>query len=196
MNCNKVSQLLSAYMDGELMGYEHRHINQHLQRCPRCSNEYEGLLQMKRMLSAMRLREPSEDLSVSIIHRVTAEESAQEPDWRMPFPFIGGRGPLYSPMVGLGLGLTCIGVGLLLQPRSHPYSYDAGSQFSWERADPSKDQRLDMPHSDLVQGLAPQQQTRVVSYRPANNLEFGQFSPRSQEERKASLFGSPLPFPR
>ena len=44
MNCNKVSNLLSAYMDGELLGFEHRLIHQHISRCAECSAEYEELL--------------------------------------------------------------------------------------------------------------------------------------------------------
>ena len=66
MNCNKVSQLLSAFMDGELLGYEHRLIHQHLQRCSECRVEYEELLQMKRLLSAMRVCEPCHQLAANI----------------------------------------------------------------------------------------------------------------------------------
>src|SRR5690349_20833433 len=77
VNCNKVSHLLSAYMDGELLGYEHRLIHQHLQHCPDCRVEYEELLHMKRLLSAMRVCEPCPQLASNIVRRVSSEEAAQ-----------------------------------------------------------------------------------------------------------------------
>src|SRR3954454_22477611 len=73
VNCNKVSHLLSAFMDGELLGYEHRQIHHHLQQCVDCRTEYDELLQMKRLLAAMRLREPDKKLAASIVQRVAAE---------------------------------------------------------------------------------------------------------------------------
>src|SRR5450432_4196251 len=58
VNCRKVSHFLSAYIDGELPGVEHRLIHEHLTRCEECRAEQEGLLYTKRMVSRLRLKEP------------------------------------------------------------------------------------------------------------------------------------------
>ncbi len=73
MNCSKVSHMLSAYMDGELQGVEHRLVHQHLTHCSKCAKEYSGLLQMKRLLSGMRMRESDGDLAASIIEKVHSQ---------------------------------------------------------------------------------------------------------------------------
>src|SRR5271165_6587424 len=70
LNCRKVNHLLSAYMDGELPGIEHRQIHEHLARCPECADEYAGLLKMKRLLAGMRVREPRTDLASRIVEQV------------------------------------------------------------------------------------------------------------------------------
>lgn len=58
MNCRRVSNLLSAYLDAELAGAEMLDIRDHLSRCPFCAREYEGLRQTKRLLGALALRMP------------------------------------------------------------------------------------------------------------------------------------------
>ena len=120
MNCNKVSNLLSAFMDGELMGYEHRLIHQHLQRCSQCNSEYEELLQMKRLLAAMRLREPGRRSAASIVERVQMESA--DPitvgfgKWRVTISGLRGRPQYLSPILGLGAGIAFF--GLLVWSRS------------------------------------------------------------------------------
>ena len=58
MNCRRVSNLLSAYLDTELAGTEMLDIRDHLSRCPSCAREHEGLRQTKRLLGALALRLP------------------------------------------------------------------------------------------------------------------------------------------
>lgn len=77
MNCRKVNHLLSAYMDGELGGVEHRQIRAHLQACQDCSSEYAALLQTKRLLAALRIQEPHGDLPSGILRRIEEVESAR-----------------------------------------------------------------------------------------------------------------------
>ena len=193
MNFNKVSQLLSAYMDGELMGYEHRHIHQHLHRCRECRTEYEDLLQMKRMLSAMRMREPAHEMTVSILHRLTAEESAADFRWRTVFRFGGRLGPAYSPMVGLGLGLTVLGIGVFSRPATQRRADLADANIRWELADPAKDQLPPSPRVNLVQGLTPEPQSRQVSFRPIYDGDFRRFPTRPSTRNVSIQFEQPVP---
>lgn len=75
MNCRKVSRLLSAYMDGELPGVEHRQIHEHLAWCEECSEEHARLLQMKRLLAGMRVQTPRPELSGLIVQRLAGEDA-------------------------------------------------------------------------------------------------------------------------
>jgi len=75
VNCRKVNQLLSAYMDGELRGVEQRQVFEHLARCGECNLEYESFLQMKRMVGCMRTHQPPADLEARISYALTWEET-------------------------------------------------------------------------------------------------------------------------
>ncbi len=79
MNCRKVTHLLSAYIDGELQGVEHRQIHEHLAGCSECMQEHRGLVQMKRMLASLRMREPSADLPQRILSHVHTQQTFRAP---------------------------------------------------------------------------------------------------------------------
>ena len=79
MNCRKVTHLLSAYIDGELQGVEHRQIHEHLAGCSECMQEHRGLVQTKRMLASLRMREPSADLPQRILSQVGAQQTFRAP---------------------------------------------------------------------------------------------------------------------
>lgn len=86
MNCRKVSNLISAYIDGELPGVEHSGVHEHLKACRECREEYEGVLQMKRLLSHIKVQEPRPELSNDILARLHAERetaSPAPPFWRV-----------------------------------------------------------------------------------------------------------------
>ncbi len=76
MNCRKVSHFLSAYMDGELPGVEHRQIHEHIGQCSACAHEYRSLLQMKRLLGGMQVREAQADLPARLLEKVHANPAA------------------------------------------------------------------------------------------------------------------------
>ncbi len=78
MNCRKVNHYLSAYMDGELPGVEHRQMHEHLARCTDCAAEYSGLLRMKRLLAGLRVQEPSAELPARILESVYRESAVSE----------------------------------------------------------------------------------------------------------------------
>ncbi len=73
MNCRKVNNLLSAYMDNELAGVEQLQIRDHLRTCSCCNEEYESLLTTKRMLSRLSVQQPKQDLEQRILERIVAE---------------------------------------------------------------------------------------------------------------------------
>jgi hypothetical protein len=86
VNCRKVSNLLSAYMDGELPGVEQLQIRDHLGCCPCCSDEYESLLTTKRMLARLCMKQPGPELEDRILLSLSDEpfagaRSSAASDW-------------------------------------------------------------------------------------------------------------------
>lgn len=73
MNCRKVGSLLSAYIDGELLGVEHRQINEHLRDCAPCEEEHQSLLMTKRLLSGLSLPTPNFNLEDRLLNRIAEE---------------------------------------------------------------------------------------------------------------------------
>jgi anti-sigma factor RsiW len=203
VNCYKVSHLLSAFIDGELLGHEHRLIHQHLRQCADCRNEYEELLQMKRLLAAMRVQEPAHPMCSSILSRIG--EEAQEDrghhagSWTWALPR-RNRSVLSSPFLGLGLGLGVVGLLLLASPRSNsstPLSVQGSVQGSlvWETADMSRDEpapRVEpSPHvAELTSGLPDGRVLRSVSVEtayPDDAPNFPLSSRRSVPEHRSSV---------
>jgi putative zinc finger protein len=58
MNCGRVSNQLSAYLDRELTGVEMLQIRSHLTECDRCRSEHEALCRLKMMLGRLQSLEP------------------------------------------------------------------------------------------------------------------------------------------
>lgn len=114
VNCRRTINLLSAYIDGELPGVEHRQVHNHLPQCCECEREYLSLLQMKRMLGSLRVQEPSIELPQVILHRVHLAEHEgeihQNRGWHGVFSVLL-RMHLVSlrPLV-LGSGIACVAV--------------------------------------------------------------------------------------
>jgi anti-sigma factor RsiW len=171
VNCNKVCHLLSAYMDGELLGYEHRLIHHHLQRCTNCQTEYEELLQMKRLLAAMRLEQPTRRLAASIVQRVAAEEDSATftigvGDLRIPLPALRGRPAVYSPILGLGVGVAFVGMLLWAHPAA-PAGPAANSHraIDFEPANIAREEPAPR-FEELTSGLMPEAAARQAAYEP------------------------------
>jgi hypothetical protein len=61
VNCRKVCNLISAYIDEELPGVEALQIRQHLSNCPECHAEYEDILQTKRLIASLVIKSPLQD---------------------------------------------------------------------------------------------------------------------------------------
>jgi len=53
MNCRRITNLLSAYMDGELTGVEMLEIRRHLSDCPDCAEEHAAMLFTKQAVSRL-----------------------------------------------------------------------------------------------------------------------------------------------
>jgi anti-sigma factor RsiW len=72
MNCGRVSNLLSAYIDRELTGAEMPHLRSHLSDCDDCRAEYEALHRTKMMLGNLRALEPGQEFLAAAMRRMEA----------------------------------------------------------------------------------------------------------------------------
>jgi anti-sigma factor RsiW len=112
VNCRNVLHLLSAYMDGELRGVEHRLVHQHLSNCMECEAEYQDLLRTKRLLGRMALQQPRLELPDLILNQVEEEErrsiERQAGSWlnRLQGALRGTLPSPHSLLVGTGLGVA------------------------------------------------------------------------------------------
>ncbi|MEN6520272.1 MAG: zf-HC2 domain-containing protein [Armatimonadota bacterium] len=70
MNCRRVSNLISAYIDGELTGVEMLEIRRHLDECQSCTLQYESLRNVKQRLSRLAYAEPLAGLADRISKRL------------------------------------------------------------------------------------------------------------------------------
>ncbi|MDO8683300.1 MAG: anti-sigma factor [Armatimonadota bacterium] len=66
MNCHRLSNLLSAYIDGELTGVEMIEIRNHLDGCPACQEYLDYLRATKRMVGRLRTAQPAPDFAARI----------------------------------------------------------------------------------------------------------------------------------
>lgn len=78
MNCRKVQNLISAYIDSELTGIEMLAIRDHVNHCGSCDQEYKSLLRLKRSFGRMSTKQPSEDLALKICSILTHEPEAKQ----------------------------------------------------------------------------------------------------------------------
>lgn len=67
MNCRRVMNLLSAYVDGELTGVEMLEIRRHLSDCPDCAQEHAAVLLTKRAVSRLANVIPREEFVASLM---------------------------------------------------------------------------------------------------------------------------------
>ncbi len=84
MNCGKVQNLLSCYIDRELPGVEMLQVQRHLDVCPECRREYQTLLMVKRLLSEMPVVSPPESLEERLVEKVLGSPAPAR-SWALPW---------------------------------------------------------------------------------------------------------------
>jgi predicted anti-sigma-YlaC factor YlaD len=62
MNHEKIKQLISSYLDGELDAGTRRTVEEHLASCPECRKEYEDLQKFEEVMGMVSLKSPSKEL--------------------------------------------------------------------------------------------------------------------------------------
>lgn len=75
MNCNRVQNLLSAFIDEELSPQDKRELRRHLFLCSECHSEYQNLLTIKECLNNLNREQCDYDPLVGFKLRIAAEHS-------------------------------------------------------------------------------------------------------------------------
>jgi anti-sigma factor RsiW len=86
MNCKCVQNRLSAYLDGELTGYEMLEVRRHLSDCAGCRAEEEGLTTLKTLLAGMPVRDPGEGFEERLLQNVRRQEPRTLGGFRLSIP--------------------------------------------------------------------------------------------------------------
>lgn len=106
MNCRKVQNLISAYIDSELTGVEMLAIRDHVSHCANCDNEYKSLLKLKRSFGRMSSKQPSDDLAFKICSQLILEQEVK-PKNRFSFPKISLN------LFAINFRYAAVGAGIL-----------------------------------------------------------------------------------
>jgi mycothiol system anti-sigma-R factor len=101
MNCDEISQLLGAYLDGELEEGLCPEVKQHLDRCPDCRKEADGIADFSSFLCTNMPTYKAPSKLKARIRASLRKESASESNWFLRF-----RQPLIYAAAILVLGFT------------------------------------------------------------------------------------------
>ena len=105
INHHRSSQLLSAYLDGELLPAEAAAVQDHLLECAPCRAAYEGLRITKGLLGQLPVAEPPAEFWVAV-RRPPSTRAAPRLSWWTPGLQRGVIGGLAAALVVLALALV------------------------------------------------------------------------------------------
>jgi hypothetical protein len=82
MTCVEVKFMLSAYLDGAITGRQMYSLDQHLQNCSACDQQYESLVRTQELLSKVGRAKAPEDLSLKLRLALSHEAARRrQPLW-------------------------------------------------------------------------------------------------------------------
>ena len=79
--CAKIRSSLSPYLDGMVSGNEMREIAQHLKKCQKCQEEFDGLQAMQLSLATLGTAKAPADLAVRLRVAISHEKVATKALW-------------------------------------------------------------------------------------------------------------------
>ena len=89
MSCKAIRYKLSAYLDGELAGFDMLDIRSHLHRCRACELEYDELRRLKRLMANFPDTDPGVDFARELKNKVFQPSGRRSPG-RVPVAMISG----------------------------------------------------------------------------------------------------------
>lgn len=80
MTCNDYQKLLSAWLDGELSGFEEQVLCDHLDRCPLCRSTRQVMRRLQERIDDLQEPEPPMGLWEQVEIKLTSSQILQE-EW-------------------------------------------------------------------------------------------------------------------
>ena len=118
MNCHRVTNLLSAYVDGELTGVEMLSIRRHLSDCGECAEEYEAVRFTKMAVVRLATVQPRESFAALILKNL--DHVYVSPQQRLINAILGSvhekLSPVAAALAASGLALVLLTSGGTWQP--------------------------------------------------------------------------------
>ena len=105
INHHRSSQLLSAYLDGELLPAEAAAVQDHLLECAPCRADYEGLRITKSLLGQLPVAEPPAEFWAAV-RRPPPSRAAPWISWWTPAVQRGVLGGVAAALIVLALALV------------------------------------------------------------------------------------------
>ena len=104
MRCAECTELLSAYMDDELMRDEREAVREHLATCAECAREEQAIALTSRRIKESFMRHSTPDVLKARIRNALAQDDAFTPPAPPPPPAAGSRAwPRWPALAAAGL---------------------------------------------------------------------------------------------
>lgn len=132
MNCNAVQLKLTAYIDGELSGFEMIQVRSHLSDCASCSAEADAVRQVKWFVNNLPQNDPGEEFKDRLKSKVFAASVSRKSFSSAPLAMISTA----AFVAALFCGLSYIRSTRLAQPPTTsvaPIAGDSHGNFELAR---------------------------------------------------------------
>ena len=118
MSCQMIRSSIDRYGDGELPPFEAEVVRKHLEECPICREEYEGTLQLKKLLKHKPVPDPGADywLETAALIRARTIDSPIEKRTSPPpvTEVVPRRDALVRSLVSIAASLALLATALLI----------------------------------------------------------------------------------
>ena len=193
MKCIQAKSLFSSYLDGAVTGTQMRDVNQHLETCSDCNQEYSGLRQIQQVVAITRRRKAPADLPLKLRVAISREAArTRVPYWTGTWVRLENtlNSFMFPAMAGLATAVVIFGVvmGFLASPlradsTDVPLAFNTAPQLQRSAFGSA----LDSIHDDsLVIEAVVDSNGRVEDYRVLSSSE--ESKSLSSEVKNALIF--------
>ncbi|HET9215656.1 MAG TPA: zf-HC2 domain-containing protein [Terriglobia bacterium] len=116
MSCHEFERLVALYVEGDLDGTEHWHVEAHLLACPACRNLADDLKESQAAFKSIRQDGPNPAVLLSVRTRVLEDVAGMQSKNWLERLFLGG---LRQRATLAGFALLLVGGWLLRNSRQH-----------------------------------------------------------------------------
>lgn len=129
MNCRRVINLLSAYVDGELTGVEMLEIRRHLSGCPDCAQEHKAILFTKQAMSRLGNVTPRKEFVVALMANLDeVQVSPFQKVVNTTMRYVHRRiSPVAAALAASGFAMVVLSAGGMMEGMNSPANLTSAS---------------------------------------------------------------------